>query len=161
MRAARATLIVLGLAGLATGSFVLLTDVAPPQYPGVVLWVLGAIVVHDGVIAPLAVAVGLGAARAKGVIGGRGIAVAQAALLVGAVLTVIAVPAIVASAIGPRNPTVLVGTYALSLAVAWALVLVTAGVALAVGASTTGRSPRGARGRAAQPAEPGADARTN
>lgn len=130
MRAARGTLIAVGLAGLAMGGFVLLTEVAPSRYLGIAVWVGAAILLHDGVVAPLVVAAGLGTSRLAGRVSRRRTAVAQGALLVGAVLTVIATPAIISSTLGNPNDTILVGAYGISLAAVWAIVLVVAFVAL-------------------------------
>ena len=130
MRAARGILIGLGLMMMAVGGLVLLADVPPERYFGIAVWVGAAIVVHDGVIAPITVAVGLGAGRVRARVGRRGIAIAQGALLVGAILTAIALPAIIASARGNANSTVLVGSYALSLAVAWAALIAVAAAAV-------------------------------
>lgn len=130
MTAARGILIALGLALTGFGGLVLLANVPPERYLGIAVWVGAAIVLHDAVIAPVTVAAGLGAARARGRVGGRGIAVAQGALLIGAILTAISLPAIIASARGNANPTVLVGSYALSLAVAWALLIGVAAIAV-------------------------------
>ena len=146
MSAARGILIGLGLGLVGAGGFVLLTEVPPDRYLGIVVWVGAAIVVHDAVIAPIAVAIGLGAARARRRVGRRGIAVAQGALLVGAILTAIALPAIIASTRGNPNPTILVGSYAWSLALAWAVLATVAAVALwrsGASARTVG-SPQGA-----------------
>lgn len=142
MRAVRGILIAVGLAFAGVGGLVLLADVPPERYLGIAAWVGAAIVLHDAVIAPVAVTVGLGAARARGRVGGRGVAVAQGALLVGAILTVIALPAIIASARGNANPTVLVGSYALSLAVAWALLVGVAAIAAWRSAARMRRVPQ-------------------
>jgi hypothetical protein len=130
MRAARGILIALGLALMGVAGLVLLADVPPERYLGIAVWVGAAIVVHDGVVAPITVAAGLGAARALDRVGRRGIAVAQGALFVGATLTAIALPAIIASARGNANPTVLVGSYAFSLVVVWAVLIAVATAAV-------------------------------
>lgn len=130
MRAARGILVALGLALTGVGGLVLLADVPPERYLGIAMWVGAAIVLHDGVIAPITVAVGLGAGRVRARVGRRGIAIAQGALLVGAILTAIALPAIIASARGNANPTVLVGSYALALGVTWAILIAVAGAAV-------------------------------
>jgi hypothetical protein len=130
MTALRGILIALGLGLLAVGAVVLLADVPPDRYFGIAVWVGMAIVLHDGVLAPVVVVIGLGAARFRDRFGRRGVAVAQGALLVGAILTAIALPAIIASARGNPNPTILNGSYVLALAIAWMLLITVAIVAL-------------------------------
>lgn len=121
MRAARLTLIGLGLVLMAVGGFFFLQDVAPARYPGVVIWVLGAIVLHDGIIAPIAVAVGLGATRNAHRLGRRTVTILQALLVVGAVLTALAIPGLIAVARGSANATLAIGPYALGLGSVWAV----------------------------------------
>ncbi|MGR0219035.1 hypothetical protein [Agromyces sp. ZXT2-6] len=146
MRAARGILIAAGLGLAAFGGFLLLTEVAPSRWLGVAVWVGAAILLHDGVVAPVVVAVGLGAAqvRERFGLGDRGVAVAQGALLVGAILTAVAVPALVASTLGNPNPTILVGSYGIALAVIWAVLIVVAGIALRVSRTAVRRAERAA-----------------
>ena len=160
MRAARGILIALGLALMGVGGLVLLADVPPERYLGIAVWVGAAIVVHDGVIAPITVAVGLAAGRVRARVGRRGIAIAQGALLVGAILTAISLSAMIASARGTANPTVLVGSYAVSLAVAWAVLIAVAAGAVwwSVARVAAERTPQGedaAAGAAADTASTG------
>ncbi|GAA1835074.1 hypothetical protein [Agromyces salentinus] len=143
MRLARGILIALGVGLTAIGGIVLLVDVPPERYLGIATWVGAAIVLHDGVVAPVVVAVGLGAARADRRLGRGPVAVVQGAMLVGAILTAIALPALIASLRGNANPTILVGSYASSLAVAWALVAITVAVAAVAGVRRA--SPSSAR----------------
>lgn len=131
MRTARVLLVAAGLGLVGVGGLVLLADVPPSRWLGIAAWVGAAIVLHDGVVAPVAVAIGLGAARVRERIGRPGVAVAQAALLVGAVLTAIALPAIISQARGNANPTILVGSYLPALAAAWAVLGLVAAVAVA------------------------------
>lgn len=137
MRTARGTLIAVGLGLLGVGAVLLLTEVAPSRWPGVAVWVGAAILLHDGVVAPVVVAFGLGTARVRDRLGlgTRGIAVAQGALLVGAILTAITIPALIASTLDNPNPTILVGAYGAALAVIW--VVLAAVAAIALGASRT------------------------
>lgn len=130
MTALRGILIALGLGLLAVGAVVMLDDVPPDRYFGIAVWVGTAIVLHDGILAPVVVIIGLGAARYRDRFGRRGVAVAQGALLVGAILTTIALPAIIASARGNPNPTILDGSYVLALAITWMLLATVAIVAL-------------------------------
>lgn len=146
MRAARGILIAIGLGLLGVGTVLLLTEVAPSRWLGVAVWVGAAILLHDGVVAPVVVAIGLGAERVRGRLGldVRGVAVAQGALLVGAILTAITIPALVASTLGNPNPTILVGSYGIALAVIWAVLAAVAAIALGVsrGRIRAGRAAR-------------------
>ncbi|BDZ54531.1 hypothetical protein [Agromyces marinus] len=143
MTKARGILIAGGLALLGIGGLLILTGIAPSRWLGIGVWVAAAILLHDGVLAPIVVAIGLGAERVRDRLGRRGVAVAQGALVVGAVLTAITVPALVASTLGNPNPTILVGSYGIALAVIWAVV-----VAVAANALVRSRAEVVRRGRA-------------
>ena len=131
MRAARVALVVVG-GGLALyGGFLLFTEQRLDQVLAVVIWLAGAIVLHDAILAPASAAVGGGLRRAGGRMPRGAATLIGAGLAIGAVVTILVVPLLIAQARGPRNPTVLAGEYALALAVAWLAiaVLVAAGVA--------------------------------
>ncbi|GAA1058684.1 hypothetical protein [Agromyces bracchium] len=145
MRAARTALVGVGLGLAAFGGFLVLTEIAPSRWLGIAVWVGAAILLHDGVVAPVVVAIGLGAARVRGRVGDRGVTIAQGALVVGAILTAITVPALVASTLGNPNPTILVGSYGIALAVIWAVLLVVAAIALRVSRTRLLRAERAAR----------------
>ncbi|GAA1057711.1 hypothetical protein GCM10017608_01130 [Agromyces luteolus] len=145
MRAARGLLIAVGLGLAAYGGFLVLTEIDPSQWIGIAVWVGAAILLHDGVVAPVVVAVGLGAASVRGRVGDRGVAIAQGALVVGAILTAITVPALVASTLGNPNPTILVGSYGIALAVIWAVLLALAAIALRASRIAVVRAARAAR----------------
>lgn len=136
MRAARIALIGVGVAVMVTGGVFALIDIAPTQYLGVLSWVVGALVIHDGILAPIIVAVGLGLRSARARWGLRRVLVAQASLTLGAFLTVIASPGILKSMIGSTNPTMLQLPYAAGLAVSWLVLLVVVVVALSKRART-------------------------
>lgn len=147
MRTARGILIAVGLGLLGVGAVLLLTEVAPPRWPGVAVWVGAAILLHDGVVAPVVVAFGLGAARVRDRLrlGTRGIAVAQGALLVGAILTAITIPALIASTLGNPNPTILVGAYGAALAAIWVVLAAVAAIALGASRAALLRTERATR----------------
>ncbi|BCK68839.1 hypothetical protein Srufu_027920 [Streptomyces libani subsp. rufus] len=83
MKAMRALAGVAGLALMGVGAFLLL-DVR--EVTGVLLWLGGAVVLHDGVIAPLVLLAGLVLVRG----GGRG--PVRGALMVAGALTMVALP---------------------------------------------------------------------
>ena len=136
VRIARRMLVALGVAGLLVAARITVTEVHPRQYGGMLLWLVAAIVLHDGVLAPIVFSAnrllrGAGA-RVPAVV----LAILQAAVVVGVIFTLVVVPEIRAQQLGVRNPTVLPEDYALHLAVLWAVLAVLAalasGIALAV-----------------------------
>ncbi len=134
MRAARIVLIALGAVLVGVGGGALVAGVPPRQWVGILLWMGGAVVLHDAVFAPL-VLVGSRILRRIGArVSWIQVAIVQVALVVGAALTVIAIPGIVSKSLGARNPSVLVFAYAPTLAIAWAtLGVLTALLVIAIG----------------------------
>jgi hypothetical protein len=134
IRVARIVLIAVGavLVGVAAGALV--AGVPVGQWTGILAWLVGAVVLHDAVFAPL-VLVGSRVLRRIGArVSWLQIGVVQVALVIGAALTLIAVPGIRAQQLGARNPTILVFDYGLQIGLAWAaLGAVTAVVVLAIG----------------------------
>ncbi len=133
VRVARAVLVAVGALLIGVGFGLVAAGVPAGQWPGIALWLAGALVLHDAVLAPLLL-VGNRLLRRAG--GGAlpwgAVAVVQAVLVVGGVLTLLAFPALRAQAIGARNPSVLPFDYGAHLAAAWALVgLVVVGAVVA------------------------------
>ena len=119
MRTARGVLIVVGVLGLALGVYVLVDTVAVRRLPGVALWIGAAIVLHDAVLSPLVFGLGVLTRRAGHRLAGSIIVTAQAAIVLGSLMTLIVLPAIVAQDLGPKNPSILPLDYALNLALFW------------------------------------------
>lgn len=111
----------LGLALMTVGAVLLVTG---GQLKDVALWLAGAIVLHDGIVAPLVLGVGLllAAVPARGTVRG--------ALIVAGCLTVVALPVLLRPGT-PKNPTVLPLDYVRNWLLALAAVAVLAGVLLA------------------------------
>ena len=133
MTAARLAIGAFGLALLGYAAVLELTTVASAQYPAVMWWVFAAIVVHDGLIAPVVVAfgvIGRGTARRIGPIAP---AVARAALVAAACCSLVLIPGLVVRAVGARNPTIHVVDYPLVLAGLWIAAVAVAGAAVLVG----------------------------
>jgi len=128
----RVALIVLGLALLALGGFVLLTDVKPQQYLGIVTWFLGALIIHDGILAPVVFAIGLGMRRASTRIPFAVLVIVQGALVTIALLVAIVVPEILKKSIGTGNETLLPLDYARNLSIVIVALLALAAVLIAV-----------------------------
>ncbi|MFE5298990.1 hypothetical protein [Streptomyces sp. NPDC056632] len=96
-----------------------------PHAPAVPVWLTGAVVLHDGAIAPLVLAVGLlvAARPARGVLRG--------ALIVMGSVVLVTLPLLVRPG-EPPNPSALPLPYGRNLAVVLAAVAVTAGALLLV-----------------------------
>ncbi|MER7177496.1 hypothetical protein [Streptomyces mesophilus] len=113
----------LGVAAMGLGTWLLL-DVRDPA--DVAVWLAGAIVLHDGLVAPLVLGIGLflGGLRARGAVRG--------ALIVAGSLTAIALPVLLRPGT-PANPSVLPLDYPRN----WLWVMAGLG-AFAVGAAVLG-----------------------
>jgi hypothetical protein len=107
----RLVLVVAGVALLGFGGVVFLLDVNPSNYPGLAIWLAGAIVLHDGVAALAVFGATVLVRRAHGIpFVVR--AIVQGAAVVTLVVTVLVLPEFLAIAMGPANPSVLPLDYA-------------------------------------------------
>ena len=124
----RIALVVLGLALILLGAAVLLADVAPSNYTGILVWLIGAIIIHDGIIAPATFGVNVLMRRAGKKIPLAVLMFIQGAIVVGAIMALIVFPEIIKKSIGTANPTMLPLDYATNLAVFYlVLIVATAG----------------------------------
>jgi hypothetical protein len=117
MRTWRAVLGVAGLALLGTGAWLVVFDTRHGTVPWLAVWLAGSVGVHDFLLVPVVLLIGLGLRRAPAR------PVWRAAALSGGCLTLLALPLMLWEG-SPRNPTVLPLNYPLN----WALAL--AGTAL-------------------------------
>jgi hypothetical protein len=149
----RIALIVVGVLVIGLGGIVLLNDVNPARYLGIAVWFAGALVIHDGLVAPVVLGVHLLLRRAGRRIPMAVILVLQGALVLAALMTALVVPEILKQGIGSANPTILPLDYAGNLLRFYAgLALVTAaGIAVVLLRSRAAR-------RADAPTGSGADA---
>lgn len=131
LRVARLLLVLVGVAGIVLGAVVLVQDVSPTRYGGLLLWLAASAVLHDAVLAPVVVAVSLLVRRRGRRVPLGALVIAQVGVVVGVVLTLVVVPEIHAQRLGPRNDTVLPLDYGLHLAVAWVVVVVATAAAVA------------------------------
>ena len=102
----------LGTAGILLGLFGvfrLLTGVAPADLVVLGLWLVGAVAIHDGVLAP--VVVGLGAAISR-FVPPRARRYLQGFLVTGALVTIIAIPMIHRRGSQPKSKAILQQNYA-------------------------------------------------
>ena len=147
MKAARVILVIVGVALLLVGGMVLLADVKPSRYLGILAWFAGAIIVHDGILAFAVAGVGIAMRRA-----GRAfrvplpvIIIVQAALALAALFALLVVPEILKKSIGTANETLLPLDYGLHLAVFYAALAVITAAAVAAYMAVTRRRASAAR----------------
>ena len=108
MRAARIALSVAGALLLTFGVFRLVTKLDTADLLVLGLWLAAAVVLHDGFIAPITVGSGVALTRAPP----RARRYLQGALIVGALITVIAVPLIARQGTQPASKAILLRDYA-------------------------------------------------
>ncbi|ROS75837.1 hypothetical protein EDF24_1408 [Curtobacterium sp. PhB130] len=139
MRAARIVLVVLGVLVLAFGAYVMVTTVKPNRIGGLATWLLGAVILHDAILSPFVVLVGLGLRRAGRALRVWVLVVVQAAVVLGSVLALVVIPEIGAKHHGAKNPTVVPFDYLGRLLVVEGVLLVVVVAALVVGWLTARR----------------------
>ena len=127
----RYALVTFGIALLGLGGVVLLIQVDPAKYIGIAIWFLGALIIHDGIIAFVVFGIGLLMRRASKKIPFGVLVIVQAALVLGALMTAIVVPEILKKNIGSANPTILPLDYGLNLALFYAGLAVVTALAIA------------------------------
>ena len=134
LRAWRIGLIALGLAFFVVGGITLLNDVNPARYLGIAIWLLGALVIHDGIISFVVFGTNIVTRKT----GGRlriplpALLIVQGALVVAGIMTLVVVPAMLKKSIGTANPTLLPLDYGLHLVVFYAVLAGVTALALAV-----------------------------
>ncbi len=129
MRGVRGGLILIGTVGMAYGAWLLVSRQDLGQIVEVVLWLAAAVVIHDGILAPMVLGLGW--------VGGRLLprAIARGAVAVLVLLgpaTLVAIPVLGRFGAKPDNPTLLDRDYTQGLLV-FAALCVCAGVAVALG----------------------------
>ena len=112
-------LIALGLALLVLGGITLLNDVNPKRYLGLATWLVGALVVHDGIISFVVFGANIVMRKSAGRlrISLPAALVVQGALVIAAIMSLIVVPAVLKKSIGTGNATLLPLDYGLHLVV--------------------------------------------
>lgn len=127
MKLARIILIVIGLAGLFAGAVIMVQKERPDQILGVIVWIVAAIIVHDGILSPLLLLLDVWMRRAGRRIPYAVLAIIQGGVVVGAIMSLLVLPEIYKKALGTKNPTILPLDYGLNLALFWvAVALLTA-----------------------------------
>lgn len=144
----RAGLVAVGVVLLLIGASTLLTEVPPTRYPGIGLWLLGALIVHDGIVAMGIVAVSVVVRTIDRRVPFAVVLAVQGAVVVGAVVTVIVLPEVIKKAIGTANPSILPLDYVANLGVFYGgLSVATAVVVAGCLVIARGRRIRRASGR--------------
>jgi hypothetical protein len=137
----RAVLAVLGVLVIAFGAWVLVTAVRPVQIRGLVVWLVAAVVLHDAVLSPFVVGVGLLLRRAGRSLRAWVLVVVQTAVVLGTVLALVVLPEIAAKHHGVKNSTVLPFDYTTRLLLVEGVLAVVVVVVLVVGWRTARRRP--------------------
>ena len=135
MRRWRQALVAAGVLLLLYAGVRLVAEV-PEALPGLALWMVGIAVIHDGLLSPLVVGVGWVLARTVPPRGRRHL---QAGLVVGALITIIAIPLIARQDTQPPAKALLLQNYGANLAILLGLV---AALNLAAYLVTAARDPR-------------------
>lgn len=116
MRFWRIFLAVAGIALLIFGASRLLTKVPGTMLVWVAIWLVAALIIHDGIVSPLVLMIGVALRR---FVPDRGRRYLQAGLIVAAVVTVIALPLMYRRDSQPPSKALLLQNYPLN----WALLL--------------------------------------
>ena len=128
----RIALILLGLTLLGIAVIVLFQEVNPKRYIGILTWFVGALVIHDGIIAPAVFGVTLVARRAQRRVPAVVIAIIEGALVIGGIITLIVVPEILKKSIGTLSSSILPQNYALHLGVFYVVLVVLTALAIGI-----------------------------
>ena len=128
----RIGLILFGLALLATGAYVLTDEVNPKRYIGILTWFIGALILHDGIIAPAVFGLTLIFRRMQGRVPAVVIAIIQGALVIGGIITLIVVPEILKKWIGTLSSSILPQNYALHLGLFYVALFALTAVAIGI-----------------------------
>ncbi|AOX66409.1 MULTISPECIES: hypothetical protein [unclassified Curtobacterium] len=139
MRAARIVLVVVGVLVIAFGAYVLVTTVRPNRIWGLATWLLGAVILHDAILSPFVVGVGLLLRRTGRTLRAWALVVVQAVVVLGSVLALVVLPEIAAKAHGQKNPTVLPFDYGARLLLVEGVLLLVVVAVLVVAARRPAR----------------------
>jgi hypothetical protein len=128
----RVTIGAVGVALIGVGGLFLAMDLRFGEILGVIAWLAAAVVLHDAVLVPAVTVLDVLLRRAGRRLPPSVVTVVQAGFAVGALLTAMVVPELVAQARGPRNPTVVPGDYATRLGMLWIVIVVVVALTAAV-----------------------------
>jgi len=112
----RIGLMALGIALLGLGGVVLLQEVNPKKYVGILAWFVGALIVHDGIIAPLVFVATVVMRRRLKRVPVVIVLIIQGALVTAGVTAFVVLPEMMKKEIGSLSSSILPQNYALHLA---------------------------------------------
>jgi MFS family permease len=141
VRVVRIVLVWLGVLVIAYGAYTMVTTLKPTRIQGLAIWLLGAVILHDAILSPFVVLVGVLLRRAGRRLRAWAVVVIQAAVVLGTVLAAVVLPEIAAKHHGRKNPTVVPFDYVTRLVVT-ELVLVAVVVAVLAVAAVLSRRTR-------------------
>jgi hypothetical protein len=135
-------LVAVGVLLLLLGGLTLINDVNPRRYLGLAAWLLGALIIHDGIISLTVFGANVAMRRTgrRLLVPLPALLILQGALVVAGIMTLIVVPAALKKSIGTGNETLLPLDYGLHLAIFYAALAVVTALALAVYAVVARRS---------------------
>jgi hypothetical protein len=139
VKAVRRGLIATGALGMAYAVLGAFAD--PDVKAGVLVFLIGVLIAHDGVLLPLTIGVGAVVGRFVP-LGLR--AFVRAALVVGLAVTIVAVPLVLGRGRAADNPSLLPLHYGRGLAEIYGVIWLTTAVAIVVRARRDGRARRSA-----------------
>jgi hypothetical protein len=113
----QAILIAAGVLLTALGVLVLFLDVGVSEFFGLATWFAGAIILHDGILAPIVFGISLLLRRAGKRIPLGALLIVQGAVVVGAMTALLVVPQQLKQAMGTANATILPLNYGVNLVV--------------------------------------------
>jgi hypothetical protein len=126
----RVGLVLIGLGLMGIGGVVALTWLSPHQYPKVILWLIGALIVHDAIIAPSVFIVTLVARRLSARVPAVVIAIGEGSLVIVGIVTLLFVPEVIKKAIGTNSSSILPQNYGLHLALFYAAMAILTAAAI-------------------------------
>jgi hypothetical protein len=130
MKTWRIALVAMGVLLLMLGAYVLVGTVKPIKIAGLGLWLVLALIVHDGIIALVTFGVAFLLRKAGRALPIAVLAIVQAGLVVSSIFAIIVLPAAYKRSIGSKNPTVLPLDYGPSLVILWAVIVVLTALAV-------------------------------
>lgn len=130
IRRIRIGLVLFGLALMGLGGYIGWIWLSHKQYARVIEWMIGALIVHDGIIAPAVFVSTLIARRLGDRIPAAIIALVQGALVIGGIVTLLFLPEALKKAIGTASSSILPQNYALHLALFYVVLGVLAALAI-------------------------------
>jgi hypothetical protein len=120
-----------GIAMLVLGAVVLLQEVEPTNYVGILIWFVGALVIHDGILAPIIFGISLLMRKAGTRIPFVVLAIVQGALVLAAITTALFLPEAIKKHKGTNSSSILPLDYGTHLVGFYAVLVVVTGVVIA------------------------------